>query len=163
VRPGPNGGAEPAFDAVIDDHDRAIINGLQGGFPLTETPFAIVAEDLDLHEDEVIDRIVAMLNAGVITRFGPMYHAERMGGGLTLAAMKVPEADFEAVAAIVNALPEVAHNYARDHDFNMWFVIATESPERVAEVIAEIEAATGLAVCDMPKIEEFFIGLRFEA
>ncbi len=160
---GTNGGTEPALDPVIDDRDRAIINGLQGGFPLTETPFAVVAEDLDLHEDEVIDRVAAMLNAGVITRFGPMYHAERMGGGLTLAAMKVPDVDFEAVAAIVNALPEVAHNYARDHDFNMWFVIATESAERIPEVIAEIEAATGLAVFDMPKIEEFYIGLRFEA
>ena len=56
--------------------------------------------------------------------------------------------------------PEVAHNYARDHELNMWFVIATEQPERAAEVIAAIEQETGCKVYDMPKQEEFYIGLK---
>ena len=103
-----------------------------------------------------------MLDDGVLSRFGPMYHAEKMGGGLTLAAMKVPVAEFDRIADIVNGFDEVAHNYERDHAFNMWFVVATETPERIAEVIAEIEAATGLSVANMPKIDEFFIGLKFE-
>jgi DNA-binding Lrp family transcriptional regulator len=92
-----------------------------------------------------------------------MYHAERLGGGLTLAAMKVPPADFERVAEAVNAFPEVAHNYARDHVFNMWFVLATETPGRIKEVVAEIERATGLEVFDMPKEHEFYVGLRLRA
>ncbi len=62
-----------------------------------------------------------------------------------------------------NALPEVAHNYARTHALNMWFVVATEWPERVGEVLAEIEAATGLPVLDLPKVEEFFLELRLSA
>ncbi|MCW8825070.1 MAG: Lrp/AsnC family transcriptional regulator, partial [Gammaproteobacteria bacterium] len=62
----------------------------------------------------------------------------------------------------VNAFPEVAHNYAREHTLNMWFVLATERPERVAEVIDEIEIQTGLYVYNMPKQQEFFIGLKFE-
>ena len=70
---------------------------------------------------------------------------------------------FDAVADIVNGFAEVAHNYARDHALNMWFVVATDRHERVAEVLAEIESGTGLRVYDMPKIEEFFIGLRFAA
>jgi hypothetical protein len=90
-----------------------------------------------------------------------MYHAERMGGALTLAAMQVPAADFERVAALVNAHPEVAHNYAREHAFNMWFVLATETPARVDAVIADIERETGHRVYNMPKLEEFFVGLRF--
>ena len=77
--------------------------------------------------------------------------------------MAVPEARFEAVAEIVNAFPEVAHNYARDHALNMWFVVATERPERVAEVLAEISRASGLEVLDLPKEEEFFLELRLQA
>ena len=86
-----------------------------------------------------------------------------MRAATTLEAMAVPEADFERIAAIVNAFPEVAHNYAREHALNMWFVVATEAPERIAEVLAAIEAATGLAVYDMPKLDEYFVGARFAA
>ncbi len=144
----------------MDAIDRHIINGLQGGFPISDRPFAEAAAQLDLTEDELIRRVDALLARGSLTRFGPMYHAERLGGALTLAAMKIPAADFERVAGIVNAFPEVAHNYAREHEFNMWFVLATETPERVAEVIGEIERATGYRVYNMPKLEEFYVGLR---
>jgi DNA-binding Lrp family transcriptional regulator len=150
-------------ESNLDAADRALINHLQGGFPIVEEPFAEVAKHLDMDEEEVTRRLSDLLARGVLTRFGPMYHAERLGGGLTLAAMKVPDDDFDAVAEAVNAQPEVAHNYAHDHAFNMWFVIATETPERIAGVIAEIETATGLTVHDMPKRREFFVGLRFEA
>lgn len=147
----------------MDAIDRLIINGLQGGFPICERPYRAAAERLGLGEDELIARLSRLAGEGIISRFGPLWHAEKMGGGLTLSAMKVPAERFDAVAAIVNAFPEIAHNYAREHAFNMWFVVATERPERIAQVIAEIEAATGLPVHDMPKIEEFFVGLRFEA
>ncbi|MDP6572499.1 MAG: AsnC family transcriptional regulator [Rhodospirillales bacterium] len=150
-------------DVDLDGPDRALVNLLQGGFPLSERPFAEVGWEVGLGEDEVIARLARLLDAGVLSRFGPMYNAEKLGGGLTLAAMRVPADDFERVARQVNAFPEVAHNYARDDDFNMWFVLATEEPGRVARAIAEIEEATGIEVFDMPKIEEFFVGLRFEA
>ncbi len=146
----------------MDAVDRRIVNSLQGGFPVSERPFAEVAARLGLGEEELIRRIRHMLEEGVLTRFGPMYNVERFGGAVTLAAMRVPEDRFDEVAETVNGFPEVAHNYARDHSFNMWFVIAADPPERVDEVIAEIEARTGLAVHDMPKIEEFFIGLKVE-
>jgi DNA-binding Lrp family transcriptional regulator len=147
----------------MDAIDRAILNNLQGGFPVSERPYAEVAARIGLAEEELLRRLGALLENGTLTRFGPMYHAERLGGALTLAAMKIPAGDFERVAAIVNGFPEVAHNYAREHDFNMWFVLATETPARIHEVIGEIEKATGYAVYDMPKLEEFFVGLRFEA
>jgi len=147
----------------MDALDRAIINELQGGFPLSERPYAEAAARLGTTEDELIRRVDALLADGVLSRFGPMYHAERLGGGLTLAAMQIPPEDFERVAKIVNSYPEVAHNYAREHALNMWFVLATETPERIAEVIAAIEQDTGYRVCNMPKREEFFVGLRFDA
>ena len=147
----------------MDELDRSIINALQGGFPVCERPFEQAARALGLTEDPLIERIERMLQQGVLSRFGPMYHAERLGGALTLCAMQVPQSDFERVTGLVNAFPEVAHNYAREHALNMWFVLATETPQRVAEIIAEIERLTGLPVYDMPKLEEFFVGLRLEA
>jgi DNA-binding Lrp family transcriptional regulator len=147
----------------MDSMDRAIINEFQGGFPISPRPYAEAAARLGISEVDFIDRVRSLLEAGVLSRFGPMFHAEKLGGGLTLAALEVPAADFDAVTDIVNAFPEVAHNYAREHQLNMWFVLATETPERIAEVISEIEAATGLQVYDMPKLEEFFVGLRFDA
>lgn len=146
----------------MDAVDRAIVNQLQGGFPVCERPYAEAAATLGLTEDELMQRLDALLENGTLTRFGPMYHAERLGGALTLAAMKIPVADFERVAEIVNRFPEVAHNYAREHAFNMWFVLATEAPERIEAVIGEIEQASGYRVYNMPKLEEFYVGLRFE-
>jgi DNA-binding Lrp family transcriptional regulator len=116
-----------------------------------------------LSEAELIDRVRRLCDEGWLSRFGPMFDAERLGGATTLAALAVPPEDFERIAALVNAHPEVAHNYARDHRLNMWFVIATDRPERIAEVIAAIEQETGLAVYGLPKRREFFIEARFEA
>ncbi|MHB9117542.1 MAG: Lrp/AsnC family transcriptional regulator [Burkholderiales bacterium] len=146
----------------MDDTDRIIVNRLQGGFPICERPFAAVAEALGLSEDELIRRVDRMLQEKVLTRFGPMFDAEKMGGAFSLAAMRVPEAEFERIRAIVNAFPQVAHNYQREHALNMWFVLATDTPQGIADAISAIERATGLKVYNMPKQEEYFIGLRFE-
>ncbi len=147
----------------MDAVDCAIVNQLQGGFPVCERPYAEAATKLGLTEDELMRRLDVLLENGTLTRFGPMYHAERLGGALTLAAMKLPVEDFERVTGIVNGFPEVAHNYAREHAFNMWFVLATEAPERIEQVIGEIEKSAGYRVYNMPKLEEFYVGLRFEA
>jgi DNA-binding Lrp family transcriptional regulator len=147
----------------MDDLDRRLINALQGGFPVCERPYAEVGGRLGLDEDEVIARLERLLEDGLLSRFGPMYDAERLGGGLTLAAIAVPQDRFEDVAAIVNGFPEVAHNYERTHELNMWFVVATERPERIGEVLREIEAATGLPVLALPKLEEYFLELRLSA
>jgi DNA-binding Lrp family transcriptional regulator len=149
--------------ASLDETDRRIINALQGGFPVSEHPFAEAAAPLGISEDELIRRVDHLVSAGVLSRFGPLYNAERLGGAVTLAAISVPEAEFERVAALVNARPEVSHNYAREHRLNMWFVVAADRPERIAEVLALIEAETGFPVLDMPKMQEFFIGLRIAA
>jgi len=148
---------------MLDANDRRIIDALQGGFPVCERPFLAAAADLGLAEDELIARIDALLADGTLTRFGPLFDAEKLGGTFTLAAMQVPIADYERVAAAVNALPEVAHNYAREHALNMWFVLGTERPEGIVEAIAKIEAETGLPVYAFPKEREFFVELRLKA
>ena len=146
--------------AELDAVDRRLINRLQEGLPLVARPYAAVAESLGIAEGDLLYRLERLRESGVLSRFGPMYHAERLGGGLTLAALAVPESDFERVVEAVNAFPEVAHNYRREHALNMWFVLATETPARISEVIAAIEAATGLPVFNMPKEEEFHVRLH---
>ncbi len=148
---------------MIDDTDRAIINALQGGFPLVERPFAEAAIPLGLDEDELIARIGALLDARVATRFGPMFNADRMGGAFCLCALAVPQERFDEVTELVNAHAEVAHNYERSHALNMWFVLACDEEPRIPEVIGEIERETGLEVYAFPKTQEFFIGLRVAA
>jgi DNA-binding Lrp family transcriptional regulator len=143
--------------------DRKILNRLQGGFPLRERPFAAAATELGTDEVTLIARIEALLEDGTLTRFGPLYDAERMGGAFTLCAMSVPRGSFDGVAALVNAHPEVAHNYEREHALNMWFVLATGAREEIAAVIGRIEAETGLAVLEFPRLDEYFIDLRLSA
>jgi len=147
----------------MDELERAIVNRLQGGFPLSERPFAEAASELGIDAATLITKLQAMLEAGTLTRFGPMYDAERLGGAFTLCAMSVPAADFERVAALVNAHPEVAHNYERAHRYNMWFVIAAASRAQIAPLIAAIEAETGYPVLDLPREQEYFIELRLVA
>lgn len=149
--------------AQLDEVDRQLINALQGGFPLTRSPFADVAQALALGEDEVIARLQRLLAAGVLTRFGPMFQIERAGGAFCLAAMEVPEARFAAVTACVNTFPEVAHNYRREHALNMWFVLATAHPDGIVDAARSIEAACGLAVLLFPKEREFFVDMRLRA
>ncbi|MEN8107275.1 MAG: AsnC family transcriptional regulator [Pseudomonadota bacterium] len=144
----------------MDSIDRALVNELQDGLPVCRRPFDAISTRLGISVTEVTDRIGKLLDDKLLSRFGPMFNAELLGGGLTLCAMQVPEADFERVTEQVNAFPEVAHNYAREHELNMWFVLATGQPERIAGVIAEIETATGCRVYDMPKRDEFYIGLK---
>jgi DNA-binding Lrp family transcriptional regulator len=144
----------------MDELDRALINTLQGGFPICERPYAEVAARLGSDEQTVIARIGSLLERGLLSRFGPMYHAEQMGGALSLAAMQIPPDDFERVTSIVNRQPQVAHNYERNHRLNMWFVLATETPDGQQEAIARIERETGYPVYNMPKIREYFVELK---
>ncbi len=146
----------------MDAVDRMIIARLQGGFPISPRPFAAVARELGLEEEELLGRLREMRARGDLTRFGPLFDVERMGGRFLLCAMAVPEERFEEVADIVNAFPEVAHNYERAHRFNMWFVLACARPERIEEVVRAIERRTGLEVLRLPRERTYFLELRLE-
>ena len=153
----------PLSPDTLDSTDRQILNLLQEGFPLTQRPFEAAAMPLGLYVDELRNRIARLRDVGAITRFGPFYDAEAMGGAFCLCAMEVPSARFDEVVTLVNAHPEVAHNYERDHRLNMWFVLACESPEGIARLATRIERQTGLRVLRFPKLQEFFIGFRVKA
>ena len=145
---------------LLDATDRLLLNHLQMGMPICAAPYAAVAAELNLSESEVVQRLQRLLAIGALSRFGPLFHIEKMGGEFVLAALAVPTERFAEVTEQVNALPQVAHNYARQHTLNMWFVLACETPAETAATIAEIEAITGLSVYAFPKEREYFVGMH---
>lgn len=147
------------MDNTLDELDHHIINTLQYGFPISDNPFEETAKTMNITECELITRIEVMLKNGLLTRFGPLFNAENMGGALSLCAMKIPDEDFDKVTQQVNDFAEVAHNYQRTHRMNMWFVLATESLEEKHKTLQLIEQKTGYKVYDMPKEKEYFVGL----
>lgn len=148
---------------ALDPTDRAILNALQDGFPLTPRPYDDAGGALGITGDELIARLSRLRDLGAITRFGPFFDAAAMGGAFCLCAMAVPAERFDEVLTKVNAHPEVAHNYERTHALNMWFVLATDSPEGIERTAEAIEGETGLRVMLFPKLEEYFIGFRVQA
>jgi siroheme decarboxylase len=156
---------------MLSPEDARLVSFLHGDFPLTDRPFADVAEGLGCSEEAVIERLQRLLSHGDLTRFGPLFQIERAGGRFVLAAMAVPEDRFAAVAAQLDALPAVAHNYQRESAcaaqrhaaepaLNMWFVLAVESAEQMAPTLRQVGQLTGLPVYDFPKEKEFFVELR---
>ena len=146
--------------ASLDPADARLMDRLHGDLPLTDHPFAAVGAELGMDEDEVLERLHRLLSHGVLTRFGPLYQIERAGGRFVLAALEVPAERFDEVAVLVNSLPEVAHNYRREHAFNMWFVVAAESNDHAQATLGRIAELTGLQVHAFPKEREYFVELR---
>lgn len=148
--------------AVLDALDRRLIDRLQDGIPLVSRPFEALAAELGVDEVRIVERLSALLSRGVLSRFGPMYNADALGGAFTLVAMAVPEDRFDELADWLAARPEVAHNYRREHRYNMWFVLGAERAERIDAFLAEIEAVFGIRPLNLPKLDEYFLRLRFD-
>ncbi|MFB6308456.1 MAG: Lrp/AsnC family transcriptional regulator [Haloarculaceae archaeon] len=151
----------------LDPVDRAVINAYQGGFPVVAEPFepaaaALRERGIDVSAGDLVERVRRLDEDGYLSRFGTLIDAEAIGGTATLVAMHAPEERFDEVAEQVNAHPEVAHNYEREHPhLNMWFVVSVADPDRVADVLAEIEDETGQETYNMPKQREFHVGATF--
>ena len=141
-------------------NERRLINICQRGFPLTSRPFAEIAGRLDLSEDDVIAMISDLDARGLVSRLGAVVRPNTEGAS-TLAAMAVPEERLEQVARIVSDEPYVNHNYAREHRFNLWFVIAAPDRAAIDAVLARLEARTGLAIIDLPLERPYHIDLGF--
>ena len=133
----------------------------QRGFPLSERPYAELAAELNATEAEVLAALDELQRRGVVGRIGAVVAPHRAGWSV-LAALAVPEPALQRVAAIVSDFAEVNHNYRREHDFNLWFVVTAASAEQVAAVLADIERATGLEVLELPLERAFHIDLGFD-
>jgi DNA-binding Lrp family transcriptional regulator len=141
--------------------ERRLLDGYQDGLPLVPRPFAQIAAELGVTEDQVLASLDRLQQGGVVSRVGPVLRPHRVGVS-TLAAMAVPPARLEAIAERVSALPEVNHNYAREHHFNLWFVVTASDREHLRTVLDTLTEGTGLEVMELPMVAEYFIDLGFK-
>lgn len=141
--------------------EQHLLNDFQRDMSLSATPYADMAKQLNVSEEGVLQSIKSLQDRGVISRVGPVFRPNRIGVS-TLAAMSVPEADLECVARIVSAFPEVNHNYQREHDYNLWFVVTASSEEHLDIVLHEIEQHTEYPLMSLPMLEDYFIDLGFQ-
>ena len=144
----------------IDDVDAALIDGFQSDFPVRERPFDAVGEQLGVSADEALERVERLREGGIFRRFGAVLNPPVIGSS-TLAAVSAPEDRFDEVAAVINDYRQVNHNYARDHEWNMWFVVTAGSREKRDEILADIEARTGCSVLVLPMLTDYYIDLEF--
>ncbi len=140
--------------------ERRLLNDYQRDFPLLARPYGAIAEAQEAEEAQVIEVFKGFAEAGLISRIGAVVRPHRAGWS-TLAAMAVPEARLEAVAALVSAYPEVNHNYEREHGLNLWFVATGRDEAQVTAVLAEIERRSGIEVLNLPLEEAFCLDLGF--
>jgi DNA-binding Lrp family transcriptional regulator len=138
-----------------------LTNEFQRDLCLVARPFVAIAEALGTDEQTVIDELAALQRSGAVSRVGAVIRPHTIGTS-TLAAMAVPEGCMEAVAALVSAQPEVNHNYKREHRFNLWFVVTASDNAHLEDVLGRIEILSGLAVMDLPMLNDYFIDLGFE-
>ena len=132
---------------ALDTLDRRLLDDFQRDFPLQPRPFAALADRLGVTEGEVLERLLRLQAKGAISRIGAVLTPHRAGWS-TLAAMSVPAEELEEVAELVSSYPEVNHNYEREHELNLWFVVTAPSRERVELVLQEIETRSGYPVLD---------------
>ena len=147
----------------LDAIDKKLLNLVQVEFPVTARPYKEIAEKLNVTEQEVIDRMKHLLEEDIIRRFGGVFNSRRLGYKGTLCAMKVPEKRIEEVTDIVNSYVAITHNYLRDHEYNIWFTILTNSQEKTQKIIDEIIERTGITdVLNLPAEKFFKVWVSFK-
>jgi len=151
---------EVPVKADLCELDRRLLDDFQRDFPLCARPYEAMAMRLGCDEATVIERLAQLEQRGYVSRIGPVFRPNVLGAS-TLAAMAVPAEDLQRVADLVSSYSEVNHNYEREHEFNLWFVVTARDEQAVAEVLADVARRTDLPVMDLPLTEAFHIDLGF--
>ncbi len=138
----------------------SLIDRWQHDFPLVEKPFKVVGRSAALDEQETIGVFRRLQANDLLSRIGAVVRPNTVGAS-TLAAMQVPPKRLEEVARIVSGQPTVTHNYEREHELNLWFVVAGTDAGAIAATIGAIEAQTGLPVIALPMLHAYHLGLGF--
>lgn len=151
----------PQASLLVHGAELALLNDFQRDFPLVTRPFAHIARRIDSSEREVIERLAAWVDDGRVSRVGPVFSPRRVGAS-TLAALMAPPERLDAIAAQVSAHAEVNHNYARENDWNLWFVVTAADAAALAQVLEQIRIDTGCPVISLPLRAEYHIDLGFD-
>ena len=149
----------------LDELDKRLLNLMQGSFPLAPRPYAEVARLAEVAEEEVLSRVRHLLDERIIRQVTPIFDTRVLGYKSMLVAASVDPENPHRAARIVNSHPGVSHNYLRNHDFNIWFTIATEPDSRLGlEGTLEVLAAEAGAesVRQLPTLKMFKIRMDLE-
>jgi len=146
----------------LDYLDRQLLNLMQNDFPLSTQPYLDIARKLDISEDEVLTRIQAMKQNGIIRRTGAILDSGKMGFYSTLCACRIEEERIDEVAAIINRQKGVTHNYVRDHYYNIWFTLTAPSHDEAIEILKDIEQIAGIKILIMPAIKTYKIKVSLD-
>ncbi|BFN13213.1 MULTISPECIES: AsnC family transcriptional regulator [Marinobacter] len=145
----------------LDAADRQMIDSYQRNLPVCERPYEEMARALGLTEEEVIQRLSALQEQQVLSRVGPVFEHSQAGASL-LAAVAAPEEQMDLVAARINRAPGVNHNYAREHTYNLWFVMTAPDEDTLEERLDELEHQLKLPMLRLPMVEGYHIDLGFD-
>lgn len=137
-----------------------LLDRFQHGVPVCARPYQAMAEVLGCSEADVLERLGRLAETGALSRIGPVVEHSKAGAS-SLVALAVPAAELEQVAAYINSLPEVNHNYEREHDYNLWFVLTGPSRSHLDAVLLDIRQHTGLEPLDLPMVKSYRIDLGF--
>lgn len=141
--------------------EQQLIDEYQKGLPVCSRPYLEMAERLGSTESEVIEALARLSEDGILSRVGPVFNHKKAGASV-LAAMAVPEEKMTQVAELVNAFDGVNHNYAREHKYNMWFVVTAPDQVQLEATIEGIESSCGYSVMSLPMVKSHFIDLGFK-
>jgi len=144
----------------MDKLTQALLNTYQRNFPITSRPFAEMGRVLSFSEFEVLSKLQLFKTKGTVTRIGPVFDHRKAGASL-LAAIKVPPEQLDFVAEQINQYAEVNHNYGREHDYNLWFVVTAPTQTHLQNVLNDMEQTTGMPILRLPMEKSYHIDLGF--
>jgi len=147
-------------DERLSELEFRLLDEFQRDFPLCSRPYAVLAKRLGSDEETIIRNLAELRARGYISRVGAVVTPHKAGWS-TLAAMSVPEDRLTDVAQKISVRGEVNHNYEREHEYNLWFVVTGTDRNAVAGVLMDIEAETGMPVIDLPLVEAYRLDLGF--
>ncbi len=145
----------------MDQFDKKILDVIQSGFPLASRPYAAVGEMVGMTEAEVLARVRALKQKGVIRRIGANFQSRKIGWKSTLCAAMAPEDRLDAFVAEINRRPGVTHNYLREHRYNIWFTFIGPDRETIQKELDAITQATGIPILNLPATRMFKIKVDF--
>ena len=147
----------------MDNLDKQILTAIQSALPVTEHPFDAAAARLGIGAADLIDRVGRLLADGVIRRLGPVFDSRRLGYVSTLVAAKIPTDRLEEVAATVNRLAGVTHNYARRGAYNLWFTLTEASQGALDGTLERLRSETGISEFhSLPALTVYKIRVHFD-
>ncbi|MGB8878789.1 MAG: AsnC family transcriptional regulator [Solirubrobacteraceae bacterium] len=149
----------------LDDLDKRLLNLMQGSFPIARRPYQHVAAAAGIPEEEAIARVQELLDERIVRQVTPIFDTRALGYSSMLVAAKVDAENPWRAANVINAHPGVSHNYLRNHEFNIWFTIATE-PDSPLGLDGTLEALANEAgaesVRQLPTLQLFKIRMDLE-